>query len=82
MIQAQYKDSIFKDGLSDKQIREIAIAWWTQHSPANSYNAVIAFREAAANSTRISGADVESISESGSGFQAIVVLGFKPGQAR
>jgi Tfp pilus assembly protein PilN len=47
-----------------------------------SYDSILAFREAVAGSARISGVDLENITQSGSSFQASVVIGFKPGQAR
>lgn len=48
----------------------------------NTYNSVLAFRDAVANSSRISGVDLESISQDPGGFHAGVVIGFKKGQAR
>jgi Tfp pilus assembly protein PilN len=49
---------------------------------ASSYDQVLAFREAFAQSPRISGVDLENITQSASGFQAAVIIGFKPGQAK
>lgn len=49
---------------------------------ANSYDSVLAFREAVVASPRISGVDLENVNQSGSSFQSSVVIGFKPGQAR
>ena len=50
---------------------------------ANSYNSVLAFRDAFAQSPRISGVDLESIAQaSGGSFQASVIIGFKPGEAK
>ncbi len=48
----------------------------------DSYNSMLAFRDAAANSPRISGVDLENIAQNASSFQSSVVIGFKPGQAR
>ena len=48
----------------------------------NSYNAMLAFRDAAAASPRISGVDLETISQDTAGFHAGVVLGFNKGQAK
>jgi Tfp pilus assembly protein PilN len=47
-----------------------------------SYDSMLAFREAMASSSRISGVDLENITQAGSIFQSSVVIGFKPGQAR
>lgn len=47
-----------------------------------SYNSLLAFRDAAAKSPRISGADLESIAQDTVGFHAGVVIGFNKGQAR
>jgi Tfp pilus assembly protein PilN len=48
----------------------------------NTYDSILAFRNSLITSPRISGADLESIGQSGSLFTASVVIGFKPGQAR
>ncbi len=48
----------------------------------NSYDSILAFRESLVTSPRISGADLENITQSGSNFTASVVIGFKPGEAR
>lgn len=48
----------------------------------NTYNSMLAFRDAVAKSSRISGVDLESISQDTDGFHAGVVIGFKQGQAR
>lgn len=49
---------------------------------AGTYQEVLDFREAFAESPRISGVDLESIGQISSGYQASVVIGFKPGQAK
>ena len=50
---------------------------------ADSYNSALAFRNALANSTRIAGADLESITANNDGsFDAQIVIGFKPGMAK
>lgn len=67
-------DSITLTG-SDKQPVRITVA-------ASSYDQILSFREAFALSPRISGVDLENISQSGTTFQAAVVIGFKPGQAK
>lgn len=46
------------------------------------YDQILAFRNSIVTSPRISGADLENIASSPGGYQANVVLGFKPGQAR
>lgn len=46
------------------------------------YNEVLAFRDAIVTSPRIAGADLESITALSSGYQANVVLAFKPGEAK
>lgn len=49
----------------------------------NSYNAILAFRESLAGSPRISGVDLENVTQSSPGvYAASVVIAFKPGQAR
>ena len=48
----------------------------------NSYDSILNFRNALVTSPRISGADLENITQSGSFYAASVVIGFKPGQAR
>jgi Tfp pilus assembly protein PilN len=48
----------------------------------NTYNSLLAFRDAVATSARISGVDLESISNDSSGYHAGVVIGFNKGQAR
>jgi Tfp pilus assembly protein PilN len=48
----------------------------------NTYDSILALREALVTSPRISGADLENITQSGTGYTASVVIGFKPGQAR
>jgi type IV pilus assembly protein PilN len=48
----------------------------------NSYDSMLSFRDALAQSARISGVDLESITHDTSGYHAGVVLGFKKGQAR
>lgn len=48
----------------------------------NTYNSMLAFRDAVAKSSRISGVDLESISQDAAGFHAGVVIGFNKGQAR
>jgi Tfp pilus assembly protein PilN len=49
---------------------------------AQSYSQALAFRNALITSPRIAGADLESISASGSTYQTSVVVAFKPGQAK
>ena len=48
----------------------------------NTYNSMLVFRDAVAKSPRISGVDLESISQDTGGFHAGVVIGFNKGQAR
>lgn len=49
----------------------------------NSYNSLLAFRESMAKSPRVSGVDLETVSQSApSVYSASVVIAFKPGQAR
>jgi Tfp pilus assembly protein PilN len=49
----------------------------------NSYNAMLAFREALLTSSRISGVDLENVTQTGPGtYASSVVIGFKPGQAK
>lgn len=48
----------------------------------NSYNSILSFRDAVAGSPRISGVDLETISQDTAGYHAGVVLGFKKGQAK
>ncbi|HSX02042.1 MAG TPA: PilN domain-containing protein [Candidatus Saccharimonadia bacterium] len=68
-------DSITLTGDDTKPVR-IAVTGAT-------YDSVLAFREALAASSRISGVDLETIAQAGgSSFQASVVVGFKPGAAR
>ncbi len=67
-------DTITLTGDDTKPVR-IAVS-------GNTYNSVLAFRDAVANSPRISGVDLESISQDTGGFHAGVVIGFKKGQAR
>lgn len=68
-------DSITLTG-SDKSPVRISVT-------ANSYNSVLAFRDAFAQSPRISGVDLENIGQANGGtFQANVIIGFKPGEAK
>ena len=46
------------------------------------YDQVLAFHDAIVTSPRISGADLENITATTTGYQANVVLGFNPGQAK
>ena len=48
----------------------------------DSYNSMLAFRDALAGSPRISGVDLEKIAQNTNSFQSSVVIGFKPGQAK
>jgi hypothetical protein len=48
----------------------------------NTYNSILAFRDALANSDFVSGADLESINDSGGLFKASAVIGFKLGQLK
>ncbi len=49
----------------------------------STYDMMLAFRDALAQSPRISGVDLENITQSGPGiFTASVVIGFKPGEAK
>jgi Tfp pilus assembly protein PilN len=48
----------------------------------NSYNSILAFRDAFAQSPRLSGVDLDNINQADNKFSAGVVIGFKPGQAR
>ena len=48
----------------------------------NSYDSVLAFRNAILLSPRISGADLVSISNGAAGFTGSVVIAFKPGMAK
>lgn len=59
----------------DKKPLSIAIA-------ANSYDSILAFRNAVLLSPRISGADLVSITSNATGFAGNVVIAFKPGQAK
>lgn len=67
-------DTITLTGDDTKPVR-IAVS-------GNTYNSMLAFRDAVAKSTRIIGVDLESISQDTSGFHAGVVIGFNKGQAR
>jgi Tfp pilus assembly protein PilN len=49
---------------------------------ASSYAGALAFRNALITSPRIAGADLESISSTGTAYQTSVVIAFKPGQAK
>lgn len=50
---------------------------------ATSYAGALAFRNAIITSPRIAGADLETISSNGTaGYQTVVVVAFKPGQAK
>lgn len=50
---------------------------------ADSYNAAVSLRDALANSPRISGADIQDITNQSDGtYHANIVIGFKPGMAR
>jgi Tfp pilus assembly protein PilN len=46
------------------------------------YESVLELRDALVTSARISGADIENISKSGTTYTGSVVIGFKPGQAK
>ncbi|MEO7617884.1 MAG: hypothetical protein ABIS59_03505 [Candidatus Saccharibacteria bacterium] len=59
----------------DKKPLSIAIS-------GTSYDSILAFRNAVLLSSRIAGADLVSITNSGAGFQGNVVIAFKPGQAK
>jgi len=48
----------------------------------NSYEAMLAFRNAVAGSPRISGVDLENITSTNTGFTSSVVIAFKKGQAK
>ncbi len=48
----------------------------------STYDSILAFRNAVLLSPRISGADLVSIANNGTGFQGNVVIAFKPGQAK
>ena len=67
-------DSITLTGDDKKPVRITILA--------TTYNSVLVFREALASSSRISGVDLESITDQAGSFQASVVIAFKPGQAR
>jgi Tfp pilus assembly protein PilN len=67
-------DSITLTGDDKKPIR-VAVT-------GSSYSSMLAFREALVKSPRISGVDLENITENNGSAQASVVIGFKPGQAR
>ena len=67
-------DTITLTGDDTKPVR-IAVS-------GNTYNSMLAFRDAVAKSPRISGVDLESISQDTVGFHAGVVIGFNKGQAR
>jgi Tfp pilus assembly protein PilN len=47
-----------------------------------SYDQILAFRNSIVTSPRISGADLQNIASAPGGYQANVVLGFRPGQAK
>lgn len=49
---------------------------------ADQYDEVLAFRNAIITSPRISAADIVTITSSGHAFNATVIVGFKPGQAK
>jgi Tfp pilus assembly protein PilN len=68
-------DSMILTGDETKPVR-IGIA-------AQTYQSALAFRNALATSPRIVAADLESITTASDGtFQAAIVVGFKPGQAK
>jgi len=67
-------DTITLTGDDSKPVR-VAVS-------GNTYNSMLAFRDAVAKSARISGVDLESISQDTGGFHAGVVIGFNKGQAR
>lgn len=46
------------------------------------YDSILAFRNAMATSSRISGVDLNDISQGNGGYTANVVIGFKPGEAK
>ncbi|MBW4060987.1 PilN domain-containing protein [Candidatus Saccharibacteria bacterium] len=48
----------------------------------STYNEILAFHDAIVTSPRISGADLQSITSTSTGYQANVVLGFNPGEAK
>ena len=48
----------------------------------NSYESILAFRQAFANTARVDGVDIETLSQTSGVFRANVVIGFKPGQAK
>lgn len=49
---------------------------------ANQYDQVLAFRNAIITSPRISAADIVTITSAGNVFNATVIMGFKPGEAK
>ena len=59
----------------DKKPLSIAIS-------GNTYDSILAFRNAVLLSSRIAGADLVSITNSATGFSGNVVIAFKPGQAK
>ena len=48
----------------------------------HTYDQVLAFRDAVVTSPRIAGADLQNITQTTTGYQAGVVLAFKPGEAK
>jgi Tfp pilus assembly protein PilN len=48
----------------------------------STYDSILGFRDAIVTSPRIAGADLQSITSTATGYEANVVIGFKPGQAR
>jgi Tfp pilus assembly protein PilN len=48
----------------------------------NTYDSLLSFRNALAGSSRISGVDLESITQGDKSFSSSVVIGFKPGAAK
>lgn len=69
-------ESITLTGEDAKPVRIVA--------SAGTYDQALAFRNAMASSPRVAAADLESITsgEAAGGFQAALVIGFKPGQAK
>ncbi len=52
------------------------------NASADTYNTVVALRDALAASSRIAGVDLDSINSTTSGVTADLTISFKPGQAR
>lgn len=67
-------DTITLTGDDSKPVR-IAVT-------GNSYNSILAFRDAVVKSARISGVDLETIAQDTSGYHGGVVIGFNKGLAR